>query len=112
MERKKEYIGELHWQESEDFIWAIEEYIGSCGYDGETILWLREHDLSVGDFEEDISVEEIAERLIDGIEYSATEIDYIIKWLYEYMTANDMSLCELDDMCWEDSNSIFNMIFK
>ena len=33
------------------------------------------------------------------------------KWLLEYQLANDMSLMELDELCFEDSNWVFDQIF-
>ena len=35
-----------------------------------------------------------------------------LNWLTEYMTANDMSLTELDELCWEDSDWVFDQIFN
>lgn len=99
------------WEESEDYIWAIEEYIGCCGIEPEVIFYLNSHDMSVGDFEEELSIEEISEIFIDGRNLNEDELAHIIKWLYEYMTANDMSLSEIYSMCLKETEKVFNYIF-
>lgn len=58
-----------------------------------------------------LSIEIIANRLTDGLEYTKEQKEKIIHWLYEFYTANDMSLQGLDDLCWKDSNWVFEQIF-
>ena len=57
------------------------------------------------------SVKDIERRLNDGLNRTPEEHAKCYKWLMEFMTANDMSLKELDDLCWTDSDWIFNQIF-
>lgn len=57
------------------------------------------------------SVKDIEIRLNDGLNRTPEEHEKCYKWLMEFMTANNMSLKELDDLCWIDSNWIFNQIF-
>ena len=57
------------------------------------------------------SVKDVERRLNDGLDRTPEEHEMCYKWLMEFMTANDMSLKELDDLCWTDSDWIFNQIF-
>lgn len=57
------------------------------------------------------SVKEIERRLNDGLNRTPEEHERCYKWLMEFMTANDMSFNELDDLCFTDSNWIFDQIF-
>ena len=57
------------------------------------------------------SVKDVERRLNDGLDRTPEEHEKCYKWLMEFMTANDMSLKELDDLCWSDSDWIFNQIF-
>ena len=58
-----------------------------------------------------VSVKDIERRLNDGLNRTPEEHEKCCKWLMEFMTANDMSLKELDDLCWSDSDWILNQIF-
>lgn len=57
------------------------------------------------------SVREIERRLNDGLGRTPKEHEQCYKWLVEFMTANDMTLKQLDELCWEDSNWVFAQIF-
>lgn len=57
------------------------------------------------------SVKQIEAHLNDGINRTEEEHKKCVHWLTEFMIANDMSLNELDELCWEDSNWIFEQIF-
>lgn len=57
------------------------------------------------------NVREIEKRLNEGIERTPEEHQKCYEWLMEFMSANDMSLKDLDDLCREDSNWIFAQIF-
>ena len=57
------------------------------------------------------SVKDVERRLNDGLERTEEERDKCILWLTEFMTANQMSLRELDNLCFEDSNWVFEQIF-
>lgn len=57
------------------------------------------------------NVRDIERRLNDGLNRTSEEHEKCYKWLVEFMGANDMTLKELDDLCWQDSNWVFNQIF-
>ena len=57
------------------------------------------------------TVKDIERRLNDGLNRTPEEHEKCYKWLMEFMTANDMSLNELDDLCWRDSDWVLNQIF-
>ena len=58
-----------------------------------------------------MTIDDIVLRLNDGLERTEEELEICKKWLLEYQLANDMSLKELDALCFEDSNWIFDNIF-
>lgn len=58
-----------------------------------------------------LTVKGIERRLNDGLNRTPKEHEKCYKWLMEFMTANDMSLEELDELCWSDSDWVFNQIF-
>lgn len=58
------------------------------------------------------SIDDVVRRLNDGIERTDEELEMCKKWLLEYQSANQMSLNELDDMCFEDSVWVFDNIFR
>ena len=57
------------------------------------------------------TVEEIESCLNEGIRRTEEEHEKCVRWLMEFMTANDMTLEELDDLCFKDSDWVFNQIF-
>ena len=57
-------------------------------------------------------VKEIERKLNDGLQRTQEEHEKCYKWLVEFMIANDLSLNELDDFCFTDSNWIFDQIFN
>ena len=58
-----------------------------------------------------MTIDDIVRRLNDGLNRTEEELEACKKWLIEYQLANDMSLRELDDLCFEDSNWVFDNIF-
>lgn len=48
-------------------------------------------------------IDDVVRRLNDGLERTQEELDMCKKWLLEYQVANELSLNELDDLCFEDS---------
>lgn len=56
-------------------------------------------------------VKDVERRLNEGIERTEEEHNKCVLWLTEFMVANDMSLEELDDLCFEDSTWVFDQIF-
>ena len=51
-------------------------------------------------------------HLSGNVQFNDTDAtDKCFKWLLEYQLANDMSLRELDELCFEDSNWVFDQIF-
>ena len=57
-------------------------------------------------------VKEIERKLNDGLQRTQEEHEKCYKWLVEFMIANDLSLNELDNLCFTDSNWIFDQIFN
>ena len=58
-----------------------------------------------------MTIDDVVRRLNDGIDRTEDELARCKQWLLEYQIANDMSLRELDDMCFKDSNWVFDNIF-
>lgn len=58
------------------------------------------------------TIDDVVRRLNDGIERTEEELEKCKKWLLEFQTANQMTLNELDDMCFEDSVWVFDNIFR
>ena len=59
-----------------------------------------------------MTIDDIVCRLNDGLDRTEEELEKCKKWLLEFQLANDMSLRELDDLCFEDSNRVFAQIFR
>ena len=57
------------------------------------------------------SFEEINKRLNEGINRTPEELDKCKRWLIEFATANQLSMKQLDNFCFEDSAWIFEQIF-
>lgn len=58
-----------------------------------------------------LTIDDVVRRLNDGLERTASELERCKKWLLEFQAANQMTLKELDDMCFEDSVWVFDNIF-
>ncbi len=58
-----------------------------------------------------MDIDDIVRRLNDGIERTQEELDKCKLWLLEFQVANEMSLNELDNLCFEDSDWVFEQIF-
>lgn len=58
------------------------------------------------------SVRDVEARLNDGLDRSPEEREKCVVWLTEFMAANQMSLNQLDDLCFTDSNWVFDQIFE
>ena len=56
-------------------------------------------------------VRKIEKRLNDGLDRTPEEHEKCFQWLMEFMIANDMSLRELDELCWKDRVWVFDQIF-
>lgn len=50
-----------------------------------------------------MTIDDIVRRLNDDLDRTEEELEKCKKWLLEYQVANDMSLNELDDLCFENS---------
>jgi len=57
-----------------------------------------------------LTINEVTRRLIDGLD-KEKDFELIKKWLLEYQLANQLTLKELDDLCFEDSNWVFDQIY-
>ena len=60
----------------------------------------------------ELTIESIEKKLNDGLDRTPEEHQKCLIWLMEYMIANDLSLTELDELCWEDSDWVFDQIFN
>lgn len=60
----------------------------------------------------ELTIDEVVRRLNDGLERTDEELEQCKKWLIEYQAANDLTLNELDDLCFEDSVWVFDQIFR
>lgn len=58
------------------------------------------------------SVKDVERRLNEGIDRTQEEKEKCIKWLTEFMAANQMTIKELDELCYEDSDWVFDQIFQ
>ena len=61
--------------------------------------------------EKALSIDDVVRRLNDGLDRTAEELDQCKKWLLEYQAANQMTLAELDDLCFKDSVWVFDNVF-
>lgn len=57
------------------------------------------------------NIKDVEKKLNDGIERTDEEREMCVRWLTEFMTANDMSLNEMENLCFEDSDWVFSQIF-
>lgn len=58
-----------------------------------------------------MTIDDVVTRLNDGIDRTKSEFEQCKQWLLEFQAANDMTLKELDNLCWKDSNWVFEQIF-
>ena len=58
-----------------------------------------------------ILVKDVARQLCEGLNKTEEEIEKCERWLAEYAVANQMSIHELNEMCWENSDWVFSQIF-
>lgn len=58
-----------------------------------------------------MTIDDVVRRLNDGLERTASELERCKEWLLEFQVANQMTLKELDDMCFEDSVWVLDNIF-
>lgn len=58
-----------------------------------------------------MDINDIVRRLNDGLDRTQEELDRCKLWLLEFQLANEMSLNELDNLCFENSDWVFEQIF-
>lgn len=58
-----------------------------------------------------MTIDDVVRRLNDGLERTEGELELCKKWLLEFQFANQLSINELDDLCFEDSVWVFDNIF-
>lgn len=56
------------------------------------------------------SMHRIEKRLTDGLHYNKLQHEKICDWIFDHILEGK-TLKEIDNMCFEDSNAIFNEIF-
>jgi len=59
-----------------------------------------------------MTIDDVVRRLNDGLERTDEELKRCKKWLLEFQAANQMTLKELDDMCFADSAWVFDNIYQ
>jgi hypothetical protein len=59
-----------------------------------------------------VNIDEIIRRLFDGLDKNKNDWRLAKKILLEYQIANQLSIKELDDLCWEDSAWVFDQIYS
>jgi hypothetical protein len=59
----------------------------------------------------ELTLQAIEQQLNDGIERTPEEHKKCLEWLAEFCTANQISLKELNELCWDDSDWVFSQIF-
>ena len=85
-----------------------------CGM--EDIDWL-DVDLPYEEIEElinlakGLTIDDVVRRLNDGLDRTEEELEMCKNWLIEYQLANDLSIKDLDDLCFDDSVWVFEQIF-
>lgn len=55
-----------------------------------------------------LTLTEVARQLCDGLDKNITDV---ANRLRQYINNNPMTLEELNEKCWNDSNEIFNAIY-
>lgn len=58
-----------------------------------------------------LTFDEVNRQLNEGMERTAEELEVCKKWLIEFASANELSLRELNELCWKDSVWVFDQIF-
>lgn len=57
------------------------------------------------------TVRDVEVRLNDGLDRTPEEREMCVRWLTEYMAANQLTLKQLDELCFADSTWVFEQIF-
>ena len=57
------------------------------------------------------TVRDVEVRLNDGLDRTPEEREMCVRWLTEYMAANQLTLKQLDELCFTDSTWVFGQIF-
>ena len=58
------------------------------------------------------TVRDVEARLNDGLDRTPEEREMCVHWLTEYMAANQLTLKQLDELCFADSVWVFEQIFE
>ena len=59
-----------------------------------------------------LTILDVATELCDSLPEKADHIPFIIKGLQTIMKEDGLTLEELSDLCWKDSDAIFNRIYR
>ena len=57
------------------------------------------------------TVRDVEVRLNDGLDRTPEEREMCVRWLTEYMAAKQLTLKQLDELCFTDSTWVFEQIF-
>ena len=58
-----------------------------------------------------LTFDKIVYDLTVGLDYTPGQLQQISQWLLEYQATNQLTLYQLNELCWEDSDWIFSQIF-
>ena len=58
-----------------------------------------------------LTIDEVVRQLNDGLERTTEELERCKKWLLEYQKENNLTIEQLNNLCWRDSDWVFNQIF-
>lgn len=58
------------------------------------------------------NVKEVERRLNEGLDRTEEERKKCLSWLVSYLEANELTLNQLDNLCFENSDWVFGQIFN
>ena len=58
-----------------------------------------------------LTIDVVVNSLLEGLDKKPADYELARKALLEYQAANQMSLRELNELCWKDSTYMFDIIY-
>lgn len=58
-----------------------------------------------------MNIKVVAKRLCDALDFTPEQMGFIERRLTEIAVEENLSIEELDNLCWEDSNAMFDRIW-
>lgn len=93
----------------------------ACSEPSDELLGLWEFDdgdnhysviVEIGREKDEFTIEEIVARLNNGLERTPEELEKCKQWLLKYQAKHYLDSKALDDLCFENSDWVFNQIFN